>query len=406
MFLEILSLTLLGITAGIFTGLIPGIHVNNVCVALLGFGSVFIAYDIPAHAVASFIIAMAVTHTVLDFIPSIFLGAPEGATALSVLPGHRLLLRGKGLEALYLTVLGGVWVTLIFVLLSPVLILALPAFYGAIKSYIHLILLAILVVMIATERKNRRWALLVVILSGILGLLLWDNPVAPLTILFFPLFTGLFGIPTLLVSLGEKSIIPPQESWIGVIDRDLVVSGVVKSFFSSLLVGTLPGVGASQATVMAQEITRKRDAREFLVSVGGINTAVAIFSILSLYTIDKARSGAAVAIGRFLEDFGLNELVLLISVALIAISVSSLLALFIGKRFLHLITRIPYHRISVFIIGMLVLLVLLITGPFGLLVLFTATSLGLVAPLTGIKRSHLMGVLLVPLIIFYAGVVI
>jgi len=294
---------------------------------------------------------------------------------------------------------------LVFVLASPVLILALPVFYGMIKSHIHLILLAILVVMIATERKNRRWALLVVVLSGILGLLLWDNPVAPLTILFFPLFTGLFGIPTLLVSLGEKSIIPPQESWIGAIDRKLVVGGVIKSFFSSLLVGTLPGVGASQATVLAQEITRKRDAGEFLVSVGGINTAVAIFSILSLYTIDKARSGAAVAIGSFLEGFGINELVLLISVALIAISVSSLLALFIGKRFLHLITRIPYHRISIFIIGMLVLLVLWITGPFGLLVLFTATSLGLVAPLTGIKRSHLMGVLLVPLIIFYAGVV-
>lgn len=406
MFFEILSFTLLGIAAGIFTGLIPGIHVNNVCAGLLGVGSLFIAYNIPSHAIASFIISLAITHTILDFIPSIFLGAPEGATALSVLPGHRLLLQGKGLEALYLTVLGGVWVTLIFVLLSPLLIVALPIFYGAIKSHIHLILLAILLVMIATERKNRRWALLVVIFSGILGLLLWDNPVAPLTILFFPIFTGLFGIPTLLVSLRERNIIPPQESWIGLIDNKLVMSGVIKSFFSSLLVGTLPGVGASQATVLAQEITKKRDAREFLVSVGGINTAVAIFSILSLYTIDKARSGAAVAIGRFLENFGINELILLISVALIAISISSLLTIFIGKRFLHRITRIPYHRISVFIIGMLVLLVMLITGPFGLLVLLTATSLGLIAPLTGIKRSHLMGVLLVPLIMFYAGVVI
>jgi len=403
MFFEILSLTLLGITAGIFTGLIPGIHVNGVCVALLGVGSAFVAYGVPAHAVASFIIAMAVTHTILDFIPSIFLGAPEGATALSVLPGHRLLLQGKGLEALYLTVLGGVWVTVAFVVLSPLLALVLPPFYGAIKPYIGLVLLLILVAMIVTESK-KSWALVVVLFSGAMGVLLWNNPIASLGEMFFPLFMGLFGIPMLLISLREKSIIPPQERWIGVIDSGLVVGGVVKSFFSSLLVGTLPGVGASQATVLAQEITGKKDPREFLISVGGINTAVAMFSILSIYTIERARSGAAVAIGRMLDNFGVNELVLLISIALIAISVSSLLTLFIGRRFIHLITRIPYHKISVSIIVMLVLLVLLITGPFGLLVLFTATSLGLVAPLTGIKRSHLMSVLLVPLIIFYSGV--
>ncbi len=403
MFFEILSLTLLGIAVGIFTGLIPGIHVNNVCVVI---PEILILYGVPAHALASFIISMAVTHTIVDFIPSIFLGAPEGATALSVLPGHRMLLQGKGMEALYLTILGGVWVTITFVLLSPLLILILPLFYGVIKPYIFLILLAILLTMIATEKKNRGWAFLVVLLSGVLGLLLWDNPAASLTVLFFPLFTGLFGLPTLLISLREKSVIPPQESWIGVVDKNLIGSGVIKSFLSSLLVGTLPGVGASQATVMVQEITGKRDKREFLISVGGINTAVAIFSILSIYTIKRTRSGAAVVISRVLDGFGLNELVLLVSVALIAVGISSILALRIGRAFMEVIGRVSYPKISVSIIGLLVFLVGFITGPFGLLVLFTATSLGLIAPLTRIKRSHLMGVLLVPLILFYLGVVI
>jgi len=403
MFFEILSFTLLGIIVGTFTGLIPGIHVNNICATLLGFTSIFIAYNIPVHAIASFIISMAITHTILDFIPSIFLGAPEGATALSVLPGHQLLLKGKGLEALYLTVLGGVWVTVIFILLTPLLVLVLPPFYGSIEPYIHLILLAIVIVMIATESK-RIWACTIFLLSGMLGLILWNNTAVPLTIMFFPLFTGLFGIPTLMISLRQKSVIPPQEKWVGLIDRNLIGSGVIKSFFSGLLVGTLPGVGASQATILVQEITKKKDPQEFLISVGGINTAVAIFSILSLYTIGKARSGAAVVISKILENFGLNELILLISVALITIGISPILAMSVGKKFLHLLARIPYHKLSLSIIFLLVLLVITLTGPLGLLVLFTSTSLGLVAPTTGVKRSHAMGVLLLPLILFYSGI--
>jgi len=309
-----------------------------------------------------------------------------------------------GTEVVGVVVVGTVVVgVVVVVLLTPLLILTLPPFYGAISPYIHLILLAIVIVMIATESK-KRWACIVFLLSGLLGLILWDNPTLPLNLMFFPLFTGLFGIPTMLISLKEKSIIPPQERWIGLIDRNLIGSGVIKSLGSSLLVGILPGVGASQATVLVQEITRKRDPKEFLISVGGINTAVAIFSILSLYTIEKARSGAAVVIGKILENFGINELMLLISVALITIGISPILALRIGKKFLHLIARIPYHRVSLSIIALLIFLVIILTGPLGLLVLFTSTSLGLVAPLTGVKRSHAMGVLLLPLILFYSRV--
>ena len=95
----------LGILAGTFTGLIPGIHTNTLAVillALLGYLS-----SIPVLVLAVFLISMVITHSFLDFIPSIFFGAPEPATALSVLPGHNLLLKGEGYKALKLTVIGG-----------------------------------------------------------------------------------------------------------------------------------------------------------------------------------------------------------------------------------------------------------------------------------------------------------
>lgn len=405
MFLEILCFTILGILAGTLTGLLPGIHVNNVCITLLGSYPLFMAYHIPDHAIISFIISMSVTHTIMDFIPSIFLGAPEDSTALSVLPGHALLLQGKGLEALYLTIIGGVGVVIILVISTPLLLLLLPIVYNTIKFYIHLVLIIIVIVMVITERKLKRFfALMIFFLSGILGLIVFNSPVISPTFMFFPLFTGLFGISTLIISLRGKSMIPPQESWIGKIDRNLIISGVIKSFFSGLLVGTLPGVGAAQATVLAQEITRKRDPREFLISVGGINTAVAIFSILSLATIGKARSGAAVVISKILYHFGPNEIILLISSALIAVGISAMLALKISKKGLNLMRKIPYHKLSLLTIAFLILLVIILTGWIGLLILLVSTSIGLIAPLAGVKRSHCMGVLLLPVILFYSGV--
>ena len=55
---------------------------------------------------ACFIISMSLTHSFLDEITSIFLGAPYSGMAMGVLPGHKLLLEGKGLEAVKLTVIG------------------------------------------------------------------------------------------------------------------------------------------------------------------------------------------------------------------------------------------------------------------------------------------------------------
>ncbi len=410
MFLELLGFIFLGIGVGILTGLIPGIHVNSVCFILLSSFPLLISDGISSLSIAALVISMAITHTILDFIPSIFLGAPEPSTALSVLPGHKLLLQGKGLEALFLTIMGGIGVVILFVLFLPILIFLLPLLYNSIKFYIHWILLLLVLIMILREPgwKKIIWSILIFFLSGILGLLTLNSILLPSHFLFFPLFTGLFGISTLLVSLKGKSIIPPQEKFFWKIERKLILLGTLKSFFSSLLVGILPGVGAAQATILTQELTRKKekDPREFLISIGGINTAVAIFSLLSLFVIQKPRSGAAVFISKLLQEFGLNELLLLIACALISVGISSIITLKIAKKTLTLLPKISYHKISLLTIFFLFCLVIFLTGKFGLLILLTSTSIGLIAPLTGTRRSHAMGVLLLPVILFYAGLTI
>ncbi|MEM7821789.1 MAG: tripartite tricarboxylate transporter permease, partial [Candidatus Aenigmatarchaeota archaeon] len=99
MILETILFSLLGVLIGIPLGLLPGMHINNILPLILSFSFLFASYNLTV-----LIVSIAITQIFISFIPSIFLGAPDENTALSVLPGHRLLFEGKGYEAIKLTV--------------------------------------------------------------------------------------------------------------------------------------------------------------------------------------------------------------------------------------------------------------------------------------------------------------
>ena len=105
MVFEIFFVLFLGILIGIITGLVPGIHVNLVATTLFAISPILLNYFEPL-SLAVFIISLSLTHSFLDTIPSIYLGAPENENALSVLPGQKMLLRGEGYQAVKITILG------------------------------------------------------------------------------------------------------------------------------------------------------------------------------------------------------------------------------------------------------------------------------------------------------------
>src|SRR3989339_926297 len=125
MFLEFLIASLLGIFAGTFTGLTPGIHINLVSLLVVS-SSAYLSGIVSLPSLGVFIISMAIAHTFLDILPAIFLGAPNEATALGVLPGHKLLLQGMGYEAVKLTITGSLFSLILAIFLFPILIIIFP----------------------------------------------------------------------------------------------------------------------------------------------------------------------------------------------------------------------------------------------------------------------------------------
>ncbi len=185
-------------------------------------------------------------------------------------------------------------------------------------------------------------------------------------------------------------------------------------------VGIFPGVSGASATILAKlaaggEPGGRRDTeeseREFMVALGGVNTAAALFSILSLFIILRVRSGAAAAVDAVAASAihpwePLWNVPLAATVILASIVVASLVAypltLWIGRYFARNFSRIPYRRLVQAVMVFLLVMVVLLAGALGLVILATATAIGLLPPLLGVKRVHLMGCLLLPMILFLA----
>ena len=166
MLLELVLFLILGILAGTITGLAPGIHINLIGAALVSGTFSLLAGISPVYLIV-FIVSMSISHVFIDFIPSIFLGAPEEGTELSVLPGHEMLKKGQGFHAINLTSLGCLYGLFIFILLIFPLYF-LSAFLKNIPEIIIALgLIAVSLNMILLEKK-KFYAFFVFLLTGIL----------------------------------------------------------------------------------------------------------------------------------------------------------------------------------------------------------------------------------------------
>lgn len=398
MFFEILLAILVGCFFGIFTGLIPGVHINLVSLIVVTAAPVLLQYTSPV-VLAVVIISMAITHTFLDNIPSIFLGAPEDDTVLSVLPGHRLLLQGKGFEAVMLTVFGSLCALGMAVALVPVIIPLVSIGYPLIQGFIGFILIVTSCFLIFHEKKSRLWALIVFLMSGCLGLGVLN--ISALKDPLFPLLSGLFGVSMLVLSVKDNVRIPHQEaSGIGIEAK----TGV-KALFSSVVAGSvcsfMPGLGPSEAAIISSQFTRNLGDKGFLVLVGGLSTVNMVLSFVALYSLDKCRNGAIIAVSKIIDSFSYNHLVLFLGCALVVAGVATFLAVLFSKFFSKLIVRVNYTWLCLSIITLVSGLVFFLCGLLGFFVLVVSIFVGMIPALKGIGRNHMMGVLIIPVILYF-----
>lgn len=384
-----------GICLGTISGLTPGIHANTFALLLAAVASTIPG---PPRFVGAAMLAAGVVHTFLDVVPALALGVPDPSMAPSALPGHRLMLRGRGREALRLSAMGsGLAICFAIPLALPITWLMEQA-YPTILEHLSLVLGAVIVLLITTERSTRArlGALLAVAGSGLLGVFTLDlQPGGVLDVggMLMPLFTGLFGAPILVDALSGEGF--PEQADAAVTTGPGPVAGIaLLGTLSGAIVGYLPGISSAIAATGALVAIPRRGPRAFLVATSGVNTANAVFALFALFALGDARTGVMVA----LDSAGVPiSLPLLLGAVAIGAAAGFTLVIALGDRYLSLVGRLNHTRLCLGVLAALLGLVALFAGWRGLAVFTGAAVVGLIPARLGARRATLMGVLLVPL---------
>lgn len=360
------------------------------------------------------------------------MGAPDEDKALSVLPAHSLLLEGKGYEAVTLSAIGSYGAILFcFFLIYPIrFIIGDPLFfYESLREIMVFVLIAVSLLLLTTEKakidvfkKKGKCSSIVGILfatyvffiSGVFGLIVFELPVnSPIGLsspVLFPALVGLFGTPTLLTSLFSKPKIPKQSITEVSFDKK-----TKKSLFFSIVTGSLggafvsviPGLTSSTGTVITMIARGKSDKKQTIITLSAVNTACAFFVVVIMFITLRARSGATLAVNELISVVEWTELFIPTNLTyfLIALifggTLSYFLTLKIGKLFAKHFASVPYLLLIKLTICMVLVLVFLFTGALGILILIVATLIGLLPVVWGVRRSHCMGVLLIPIILYF-----
>src|SRR6056297_804704 len=382
-----------GIALGTLSGLTPGLHVNNLALLL---ASVAPAVPGPPRLVGAAMLAAGVVHSFLDAVPAMALGVPDAAMAATALPAHRLVIAGRGREAIRLSALGsGLAVALAVPLAVPVT-RGMTVAYPVVRAHLPIVLGGVVAFLLLTEGSVRAFCGGAAGFAGSAALghgTLDLSPAAPLDAggMLTPLFAGLFGAPVLLEALSGSGVPEQDDATIAVSRRTVGLTAAAGSL-AGAVVGYLPGVSSAVAAVLALALVPgSTDARGFVVATSGVNTANTVFALFALAALGTPRTGVMVA----LREAGAPvNLPLLLASAAIAGIAGFLLVLGVGDRYLRTVGTVDQFRLSTGVLVLLAGLSFLFAGVLGVAVFAVATLVGLVPAQFGARRVHLMGVLL------------
>jgi putative membrane protein len=366
-----------GFFLGVLTGLLPGLHSNTVISVLASMG-------LEGRELALIIIALFPAHLVFSYIPSIFFGVPEADTALSVLPGQRMVLQGQGIRALRTVLLSIILSALLSSALFGISLGLFPAAYGIARPHMKFILLGVSIILLARTKRPLLSAA-VFSLSGILGHFSLNSGMADP---FLPLFCGMFALAAM--SRWKGGALPPQEdapaeTGIG----RFVIIGVLLGMAADMV----PGVGSpSQAAVFATMIM-PMDTPGYLAAISSISISQAIFSLSTSASIGKSRVGATAWLDEQI-DIGEN-LVPLLAQFIVGLSLAVAGAYLFGRHAARL-ASLDFSSLRYVLGAYIVLLSLAIDGLPGLAVLALSAGLGLLTLRLGVERTNLMGAIIVP----------
>ncbi|MGN0098005.1 MAG: tripartite tricarboxylate transporter permease [Candidatus Methanomethylophilaceae archaeon] len=410
----IIIASLIGASLGTFTGLMPGIHVNTLAsIMLVSYPAMesalsgLVDQDYISILVCCCIMSASVVHSFVDFVPSVFIGAPDAEDSVSILPGHRMVLQGRGMAAVRAAAIGSLVGCSVAIALSvPLQFVMLNGAEDVMDRLTPLVLLVASSILILNEGRkgNLVWGVVCFILSGAIGMICMFLPIPSDGILgegtlMFPMLTGLFGIPVLVEAASGNGIPAQRDDEHDPVGLVPGIKGVVTGCIAGWFPGITSTVGASMSACFMPENRPER----FISTVASVGTVTSVLSLVTLSVSGSGRSGSAIVIGEIMGD-GLSgfmsEGFLMLLMATATASVLGYgLTIWAGRIMSSLVSRIDERMMNRAVIVLLLVLVVATTGPAGLMILAGAVAVGFIPNACGTGRTVLCGCLILPVLL-------
>ena len=412
----IVSMSLIGSALGTFSGMVPGIHVNTLATMMLaayGVMDYVLTPFVPAGyvpiAICCCIVSAAITHSSVDYVPSVFTGAPDPDDVVSMLPGHRLLNEGHGMAAVRSAAIGSCVGSCVSIAIAiPLQFLLMNGFGDYLDSITTFVLCAAVMILLLNERCIRRamMGLIVLMISGALGLACMDLDIPCDGILsggtlLFPMLSGLFGIPAMLVSLDHNEVVEQRD------DVEFPVTPIpgIKGVLMGSLTGWFPGITSTTGSIIGTAFSSVKRAEDFISMTASIGSASTIMMLTTLSVSGKGRSGAMMVVEEILGDgvIGmLNErFMILLMTAAITTFIAYHITIRCGSFMCDIVSRFDMSKVNRLCLVLIIVLVASFTGPYGMMILIVSTFIGFIPILFDVGRVYLTGCLLVPTILTF-----
>jgi putative membrane protein len=138
----------------------------------------------------------------------------------------------------------------------------------------------------------------------------------------------------------------------------------------------------------------------FLALTTSITVGHSANSLVALQTIGKGRIGATAMVNDLIGQPTTETTIMLLAVFFVATAVSIALLFVLSDMFIRFIGKVDLRKANVLLFIYLLAAVFYTGGIASVGVAAVATAIGVIPPLIGVRRTHLMGFLILPTIMF------
>ena len=411
-----------GAVLAIGAACIPALHAFSLI------GILFFAQDgiatLPPECVIAGCFGVTVGYAAANSIPAVLLSAPDDSAMLTVPSGHRLLMLGRGYEAVLHTAAGGIGGLLFLLcLVAPLAPVILPTVITVMEPHRPWILGCIVCFMALSEWPTKES----IIQTGRRGLIeAWKTPAAGLLTLtlsaFFGLamikldpsastadfrytlaaLAGMFVLPRLLVNVTCGIQLPEQ-----IIPRKISISrtewahGLTSGAMGGSLAALMPMVSGGVGGVVSGHVAGEKNAHVVLIGQGAPKFIYYAGGLLLLFVPGAGMMrpiwlGHAPTPGASAYTYGIALTSLAVSGA-----VTFALLPVLTRACLRILRR--YRRVTGAACLLGPVMVFAVSGPAGFGLMLVGLGIGLIPVLFHARQTNCLGFILIPAALGFTG---